>query len=765
MASGIITLDGTKYIVEDPRSIQRSNANQVSARFGQGQSEYDDLIDWVNWVMDDWRAGVSQKDSEAGGSAFSTCETRFEGAISLGYHMTCLSDDGTGTILSPPLLAFETNSASGATEFEVGVGDKIGCVFTIPPGGQVSVVEFVMRNPPPFALVEGEARWMSGGAPGAPIFEAAQDFVQRPQDPDEEGFHWYNLQLIDVIINSTEAARDVLITIKAVDHPLKFVTINLGSSRHWRHNGSSWSNGGNGPMMRILPDIFPADPSVLKVSHVARRVDDGHPYLYSVGKRLFSVDDGGGMPSLEHEFDEDITELFVLGTKLYIGQGQASPYFRADLVEAGIDNLTEMFHPGEFFVLHNGFLWRASGGSAYYTGDDTELFWEQVEVALDENATITGMAGLEGDLIVSTNEGLYRITPGDWVHLITPWGKPSPKNGKGTVAFQGHVYVPLEKSIIRYDAAGILPIGFELGEGLPPRWSGDVVGWAASNNWLIAALGNKSTSSMWTNNGQGWHFLSVSPRGIFGGNRISAIQIDSTEDVDFDAFIVGTDYGHLYRVVVPSSKRPIIRAQARYMPTSWMETPWHFGRLVEVAKDWESVYMSIEPMYPGQRIEIFFQRHENRSWIYFGSITEHGMEIRWEDEDRIEDSHLKFGFVIYGGLMLNSPIIEAIRVKYEPMIPDRWQWSLPITVSPSQQLVDGSIALESTASRLRHLDALIRRVTPFKFVDVDGVEYDAKVVTHNRNVLKLEWVGHQTEVQYIYNLVLKQVTVQNGEDS
>lgn len=774
MAVGHVTLDGREYMVTDERQIVRTSANQMAAKLGGGAGDYDDLLNWEAWLMDNWQAGVGKKDPTDGGYLFATSDSRFEGQLSLpsllrhavakaGFPVngwatrpyrvateSVTSENQTGQHDFVTFTVGETEERkkvaliTGTSGELVGLGIEV-LLYGIDPTGCQSVKVEVWKTE--------ESMDPGNLPPDAMLYSATVNLTGR------HGLFWHYVPLSLETPTNTTAVVVVYPVTGTLTIPTIKTAFGSGFNSQFFWTGSAWEAVTNDLafMARYHNDLNAFGEGQEPITCIAQF--NGKTY-FNIKYTLLSYD--GSTIELVSDFNEEgdltaenITQLFPLGDTLYIAKGAGVEYFTMDEDEV----ITIAGAPATLFAMHNGFLWRALGGSVFYTGD--EATWEEVVVVLNDHSPILGMGGINGELIVSTAETIYRITAGDIVLFVTDWGAPHPTNGKAIKNFQGNLYIGSKESVIRFDGENLLPYGPDLGEGLGPDFAGNIVSFAANNNWLLCAVAGP-TSSVWAHNGQGWNFVAELPQGI----TATVIEYTLEDDNGFGIFAIGSQQGTVHLVHMPDTRRAVRRAVETTSPsfqyfqwTSWLETDWFYGGLREVDKDWESVYLDGENISETSYVDMYWKEEEGGDWLLLGRFTGATQEIRFV-EQRPAGRRIKLAMALHNSFRLTTPIVTAIRVKFMPMVTDRWRWQIPVLISPDVQMLDGDLKTESVASQMRHLDTLTKRVTPFIFEDVDGAQYEVKVMSNVRNIMRLDYLPEtlSSDIQYVYSLQLEQVT-------
>jgi hypothetical protein len=730
MSKGHVVLDGVEYVLPDQGAITRSNANQMAAKQGSGAGDYEDLEDWSALLLDNWQSGVGKRDVEGGGYLFGTADTRFEGQI-----------------VMPPRL-IPPNASTGATSYGSSIAlttsTKVAYSFTLGAADQVEFVTVLL----PGAINEGDASSMDvllyNDAAGVPGTSVGGFVVDRAFAPE-----YQQVTLSTVAIGTGNAG-----TYYVVIAPLNGTCTLLGSpTGGFYYNGSSWASG-------FCPAVgvhinTPAND--LSFEHMAAFNTD--IYLADDTTKLYKLVDDDTFTTIK-TFAGPVSDLLALGDILYIGLGDSANYQTmntSDVVS------TSPSVPARLFALWNGLLYRAVGATVSYSADGST--WETAIDIADSGYLVRGMAGFQSDLIVSTDNALYRMAPGDVVLRITPWANVSSTNGAHMLNWQGNLYISQGESLLRYDGAGLLPFGPDLGEGLPELEQGQIVGLAANNNWLLCAVEGERAATIWAHNGQGWHCLQRTTWPL-GHDSMAVRCLAYGESFRGTGYVTSAGrFCTWYSFKLPDTARSTYKIQENeeYLttePTATLETDWFYGSLKEVDKDWESIFIDGDGISVSNYVRVYWQQDDDDEWRSLGTVTSGGQELRWDDYDtRPNARRMKFKLT-FVHLDIDNPYrVIAVRVKYMPMVRDRWRWSIPLMVHNRQNMLDGSLNRRNRLVQARHLDGLTNQVPPFIFQDTDGSRYEVKVMNATRQTTKVQYLPEsgETQVEYIYNLVIEQV--------
>lgn len=744
------------YKLVDPKRLVRSSANQMASKIAQGSAEYDDQTSWSAWVLSNFQAGVGQKDPTGGGFLFSTAETRFENQLFLPLAAQQLVEQATNN--------FESSSKS---EFDMRINDTVGTFFTVGAGDWTKIGELLQssatRNTTHVDVflpgtgssasvvsVTVEIRNTAAGLPTTLVESHTVTLT------GEIGHSWYQVDLTMDLTTATVYA----VTIFPNTGTIQVIGTALGVKQN---AGGTWSTGA-GLLARYHKHDDTPNAAIGKIIEFPNGTSYDLLTATTTSEEIHGLGgSGAGLIELK-DYIPDITDLLATGEKVFIGLGDVTNYDTMSPTAV----FTAGAVPGRLFTLHNGLLYRAVGDSIYYTDD--EVTWVGPIVVADPGYTIIGMHGFQDDLIVSTENTLWRVTWGDQVRLLTNWGTIDSANGKYMHNFQGKLYISVGASLLQYDGDGILPFGVDLKEGLPAAYHGDVVGIASNNNWLLTAIRGATYSSVWAHNGQGWHCIAVLPKSSHASALAyigNGLPLDSLAAHYENRVIVGTEAANpVFRIALPDTARSNFKlAQTTnelyyFNLSAVIETDWFYGSQREVRKDFESVYIDGENLGANGYIEVYWQDEGSTGWETLGTIDADGEELRWTlaAGQRPNSRKLKLKLHLFSKTYASSPVINAIRVKFMPMLFDRWRWQVPIEVAEDQQEIDGTRQITySIADQVTHLDGLTTQIPPFVFQDINGVQYEVKLLDSTRNVNQLEYYSATRQIEYIYALTLEQV--------
>ncbi len=723
------------YVLAKPESRNRTLANPMAAKIGTGLGSYDDMQNWAGWLMEDWQAGISKKDPSAGGSLYSTAETRFPNRLLLSYAAVQPETTYTNNYALQPGIAHPTGEA---TVTNSGAVKKISQKVTS-YGGYSEYLIIYLKNEGVQVTIESYADLL--GKPNG----AAITSVNVTTNDYGNGVG-YSPYLVQVDPNKTAGTEYHVVIYPTSNSDTIHVPVTTGDGGANTYF-ASWSTLNTYSLM-----VGNVNQAALGGS--ARGVIFNLTYYFACGVNLCKIT--GGAVSIVHTFANTITDLLTAGSTLYIALGNGNAFYTMDTSEVFTVDPGSL--QAERFALFNGFVWRSLTHFVYYTGDGT--LWTEVDVAFP-GETIYSMAGAGDFLYVATNQNLYYVGAGDIAFTVTPW--PNLGYQPVLLGYQGALYAAFGESLVKYEGGTVLPMGLDLGEGLPALRDGYIVAMASSNYWLYVGVANvaeQGRSTIWAWNGQGWHHICTLPgQSSNTGSPVTYSLVDLCYD-RYTNTLWASDGANPLRITTPDSANYNADVTVVYRPFGWLETDWFFGNLFEIYKDCESVYVSAELCDSNRYIEVYWKDDDSTAWELLGTCTATRTELRWSDPaTRPNTRQIKLGLALYSRTANTSPIIRAVRLKYMTMVNDRYRWNMPIEVSDNQQMpLGGGINQYNAYQQRAHLDTLIKSVPPFILEDVDRVQYEVKVLSASEGISKWEQIDGAANMTQVYNLTMEQTT-------
>jgi len=742
-----------EYMLVDFRQYLRSNANQLAAKIGTGAGDYSDLQSWTAYAMDNWQAGVGKKDVDAGGFLYADSETRWPNRLQLPMAlMPATQADTTNYPLNtgycPGILKPESSVQVGsvvtlrklAKRIE-GNGTKlIGALIYLANDDNVAATN-------PITTTIDVGLWTDAASlPSSALTTKVEylnntwgyscHYVEFDQLLSDGTFYW-------IVVAPTTAGEvmNLPVDVSSVDPTVDGMA--------W-YNGSTWASYTSGRM--LIEPVMGMPPATASITKLQYFPASGYMYAAAGAILYRQATDASNWVAITSALAADITDLHSNGDTLYIGLGDSNNYITMDAAEVFSASLV----PGRLFTRFNGYLWRVSNNSISYSSDGAT--WSDLIEVSPPGFSINGIAGQGDYIFAAADDGLYFLGAADTVFTITPWGQldPSENFGSGMLNWQGALYIPLNAGIYRYDASSMLPVGPDLGEGLPLNRSGVIGAVATQNNWLYCLVrATAGASTVWAYNGQGWHYVAEAPTN--DELYFTSIHYRRTNQ----KLYLGTNKGVIFTCVATDNPNAIdLDTLAYTTPYATIETDWIYGGLKGVNKDWESVMVMGDDISELHPVRVYWLDENSEAWEYLGEVTATGQELRWSDyTTRPNSKQLCIGLGLYAKESLNyqgTPIIRSVRVKYHNMITDTFRWNLPIQIS-DEQMTNTILATYTAAQMRTHLDGLVQQVPPVIFEDIDGTQYECKVLDCTVQLDKMETVNGAQRYSAVYRVTVEQV--------
>lgn len=750
--TGHVTINGNSYMLADPltSSYNRTNYNPMAAQVGGG-GEYDDLQEWSAWVMDDWRAGVGQRDAKGGGFLFAEAETRFPRRLTNPPYWKAAgvsrnnvrmpSDTFTSPIEGKLTLA---DGQKEATRFTASANGTINSIWVLAQGSATSTATNV-------ALYSD-----SSGEPGSQLASVTLQLT------DETGRPTWAIGT-----GLSQAVTSGTVYWVVVDHTegvcyLPYCTVANAESK--RDTGGGWSSQNQGFFFVTDNDPMNTAASVREWNNLGAQAFvsfNGAVYCAS-GNSVYKYA-SGAWSSVYAGSGNAILSMVVFADYIWLAFDGGGNCVRIDQAESSATVSATSAH---LFTRWQGYLYRAHENDVYYTSDGS-TWTGPLEVGPDD-FVIRGMAGMGDTLYLSTEDGLWALMPGDAVVGVTPWpsydpvnssGNPSADvwNGRGMTTWQGSIYIPLDMGLVRYTPDGqLLQTGIDRGEGLPQRYAGRIVALAGTPNWLYALVDpatdtfTTGTASVWAWNGEGWHHIASFLNRDVGG---SGLYYDRAGKRLF----AGSRTGLVAEIDAPPRSENPLQGGGNFGQYGWVEFPKFFGGLREIYKDFESVYVSGE-IGSGNVIYVYWRDENSTDWEELGSTNSDQGEMRWSNSGTRPNSRwIRLALLLEKNDADNPPIIEAVRVKFHPMLTDLLRWTLTIRVEDNIELLDHTIDARSSATIASDLDTVLKSVPPITFVDIDGTSYTVKAENGSLIPIRMEYNNSTQDFDAVYRIGLRQV--------
>lgn len=770
------------YLLVDPRQYAALAANPMAARVSSG-GKYGEVEAWSTWVQEDWQMGVGQREPEAGGFLYGEVDSRVPRQLIL-----------------PQASQFIPQELGTSSRGLAGHFPQYGATFTsLTIGAGQPYTKIAIKTKSLQAAKAEAAYWwgmcvygtvqQAGGTNGylhlysdGTTVPGATNHAERTLGFTDE-FSTYPQWLVLSTGQGYSAIRDtaywnVLSSKDGVTYTL-YGSTTAGSSTDMAvalYDGASWT---------VSTAFFPFNlglwwltghPSEVRFAYPAAIVRGNSSKLYYFSQTQVS---SGVYNTKVSELDTttDVwtvkdSDLGVMNSKhvalfdgnIYFALGAKLAYF-----PVGGSAVTTTATDAHGFETWNGYLWRYYNNNVYYSAD-TSTWTGPIECGSTDYA-VRSMAGMDQQMYVATDEALWMIAPGDIPVGIMRWGSISSENGADMINHQNALYIAVGGRVVRFTADGTAQdIFVKRDDDLPNSRLGRVEALVSMNSMVVALVSPQLTTtldyakSLWAYNGQGWHFLGALPTG--------RTTYAATSPVWNSSNALYYDYGGTRALwAAPCSEQayffnmsdyalnPYSDPASLYMPAGWLQTDRFYGGQVELEKDWESVRVWGQ-FETGASVKVYWQDEGSTAWELLGTVDSDGEELRWSDySTRPAGRWIKLGLLLLTTDRAVSPQVTAVGVKFLPMVSDRERWQLAILVSPEQEMLDGERNTYTVAQQLSHLRSMVQRVPPCIYEDVDGTQYEVKVLNASRNMLRYDVVlSNQAKIQYVYQMTVEQVT-------
>lgn len=735
-------------IVQSITDVSRDGANPYAAPSG-GNAGYNDLEGWAEWTMSDWQAGAGMKDPEAGGFLFSTADTRVPRQVILPQMPLLTQADA---IFHDINSVFSYESLDTVTVTTSGSIRKYGYAPFSPAGNYgpqgLSIPNLVGSTV--YALISGAAGTVitaevfdapSGVPTGAALASGTATLTNPTPSPRWEAV---TLSSGAGTWDSATTGFPYLCVAFSANATITMYEASSAGDDGKTYNGSAWSSVPNGrPMIWDNAFFFSNGSAGGTVTHIA----EFNGTVYAIANKcLYKWSAGDLWTVITSALPQTASDLVAFNDVLYIGQSSGN--FRT--CSTG-DVVADGGSVGQKFARHSGLLYKAASNDIYYSADGSS--WTSVLNVTPSNVAIAAMAGMGQNLYFATNEGLYYLAPGDFAVGIMPWHTSGNNTIVRMTEWQGDIYVLSNNIIYRLDASHtLLPLHVPSDDENLDGYGRTIYSIAPSQAYLYVGTHGGSGGMIWAWSPEGWHTVAILPA-IPYALRFSRLH---------SYMWVGTVSNAWAFRQVDTTLNPALDSGSIFHPFGWLETDKFHGTVVRLLKDYESVFVDGDNISNVQTIKVYYKFEGDTSWSLLGTHdTGDNTELRWNTNATREGSHsIRLGFLLYTNDHDTTPILEVASLKYVPMVNDRYRWRLAIMVPPA--MFDDDDELFTTtytqSSMITHLDACIKSVVPIIYEDVDGTQYEVKVISHSRSVERYtRKKDGNKELTYIYFLTIEQI--------
>lgn len=738
-----------EYIIM-PERWRKAQANPWTTKLNTGGDKYDDLEPFSFHVEQDWQAGVGHKSEDAGGFLFSTAETRVPGQVMLPQNILYTDLHKDTNDLSVNLRNLGIRSAISIDTYTAGTSKQgFAIKFTI-SGTTTLASMFLLARASYDCEISGRIRRTSPTGAFVDNLDISSSFVFH--EGHAGVFLWQEFNSPAV----TFSADTYYMVITVHKGSISLVSSsNVGGEETQVYNGSSWST--------ASPNLTPWlvwRQNTWKM-HDITAITRFNGSLYAASKDLgylYKHNASDNNWAAISALPQNATSVVVFNDVLYVGQ--ATGNFRNCSTS---DTLSDGGSTGAYFAKWNGILYKATTTDLWYSANGST--WSGPFTVCKSPEVITGIVGAQDTVWITTTDAIYYLAPGNVVRGVTRWGSSRPNNGTSPVNWQGTIYCIADGGVAQVNVAAgsvnMLPIWVGKNNYFVSSFLNNPITLAVTNNWLVAtvqAAGHDlNNSTVWAYNGHGWHCIAQLPQ-----------RYSSSAYYDFHTsnIWIGGEYGVSSVRFPDQTTNPINDPDSLFFPVAWVETPWIDGGLVDIVKDFESVYIRGSEINPaGQNIKVYWQTVDRNYamrhlafWNELGTIsTLEGGELRWSNPDtRPAKMRIKLGFLLFSDDRKYTPNIEAIRLKFRHNVEDRWGWTLIMPIHDNQQMVDGDVNPYTRDQIKAHLESLVKSTPPFSFEDVDGEQYTVICAGYELNLNQYQYYDDSNQQMYMAAVSLEQ---------
>lgn len=747
-----LSVDGytyREYTLYDPMRWQSSSANPFAGRVSTG-GPYSLLDTFNDWTLKDWRSGIGHNDPDEG-HLFSVADTRFPSQIMLPLGLELISYNAS---------ASPRNTVSGteydSIAFDIDEPNAFGACYEYAASfvAEWSSIEgiWVYIAAPYGTTVTARVYANSSNRPtGAALGTATATSKQyRPHA------HWMYVPLtgVVVVVGTTYHVSVGYSYVNGTDDyspKCRLPAVKAAGKGSIRYtNGGSWS-------AATIAGWEMAPRIIVRWGFIGAvlRLASTDSYMFGQTTTFTGRWTGSALSSIT----SSNRSMAASGETVYIANDTA---YQVHVVSSGT---TTTAGESKLFAIGGGYVWRAGDTEVWYSADGTT--WEGPLTVATLGNQIRGMAALGSALYVSCDDGMYWIAPGDQVVPVVQWPQNSSTNGVGMCQWEGALYIPLYNGIMRYGADGsLLAVGPGQASALPPEVSGRVMHLLPTPHFLLATIANPNAdgySSLWAYNVDGWHCLALGPQGVT--MRTACINPADNK------LYWGGDTGFFFRTYYPPNTRnpALDLSNMTFEQEGWVEYDKFIGGYWNLSKDFESIFIDRleDALYGGAnpqrrgRAQVYVQTSElGETWYHTNNSNRASTSMFTFAQDlRPAGTWLRLGILLKAMNRTETPIVRGLSLRYSTMLADRWRWVLPVLVSTSQEMLDGTLNTYTVAQQVAHLDSLIGSVNPVYLRDIDGTTYRTKVTGVSRSVLRYEYdVPAATgDVKMVYNLTLEEI--------
>jgi hypothetical protein len=725
----------------------RGPANPFAAKVNTSNL-YDNVDAWNEYVQEDWQTGVGRVDPEEGGFLYAELDSRVPKQLILAQAI-----DVYGNI--PQDLEVGSYSAWFFGPYQY---DQSYTTRTVSQGNYISwrIHSEVTDSTP--TTINISSVWVYGECADGTVLRA--DIYSNSSGPssslanasvtvtnDYPGPQWHK---VPVTKTGLADATVYWVVVRPTTGTITLHGVGLRSSNmilYTSANGTDWTILSSfNPYFKI--DALPGS-AANDICYGIKKFAYGGPDSLVVIGRQYNGDNAvvyqrniADSRYLDHTYTfsgggagVNATDAAAFDSNLYVARGSSYA-----MVSIPIDltlTPTSWTVSATKLLSFGGYLWRSLNNNLYYSSSPVSdgSGWTTVGKVCGDSFQIRSMAGMNGDVYLGCDDGLYRCAPGDFIEGIVPW-QISQFNGRSMCSYGGALYVVVHGRVWRYGQEGSWrDVWVSRDDDLPANRLGEVIE-VISTDIGVAALVNSGSggrSSVWMYQDEGWHHLATLP--TTSGSTMFY------ERTTYRLW-VGTSDGQMFGVYMPvNALNPYNDTSSRYMPAGWLEQDRFYGGQYLLDKDFESVTIVGDNLSANVNVKVYWQDEGSTAWELLGTADSDGEELRWSNHTtRPQGKWVKLGLLLSTNDADETPRVRAVVLKFLPMVNDRIRDSVTITLKNYIQMPDGAPDTYTLAQQLAHIQSMVERVIPFIYEDPLGVQYEARITDYQ---MKIDQFGHE----------------------
>ena len=734
--------DLREYVLIDPNSYSKSLVNPMGVKTSQGAGSYDAYDGFAYWVQENWSLGVGMDPKEPGGFEFGEIDSRYDERLFLLPRHWPTNTKARGDAAS-------TWNHPGSYEYEFTAGpDEEYDAIAIPLGTFSTDIEEVWL----FQAYDGSTTteielWTGASWPTAQV---ATTTLSADSTTMRSG---YRKGAFSPAVTGNGVSNYWLVVIPsaAASFPATSGSFPASTSIQLRQTGA-WRDVDGGSVYR---PFFLTDIDKLPASVTAASTFNGNFYIGlsdgKIYKRAGSGDDNEYYTLVATAAAGILQMIEWWGKLVIIEDGSV-----AEFLSTG-ETLSNSTFTAQIATIHRGYFWYANGYQVYYDSTENLTTPSSSFDFFPGSDDVRGLAGINDDILVSTDTALWKIAPGDIIEGVSKWDYPSANHGVGMIYREGSVFIPYGDALLRYSENVPIQNVWIRDAPLPTSRSGDFVGLLSTNKELIMLLNSTGQSTAWSWNHQGWHCIAIFPPGFTLTNAIydystARIYFLMEEGVTFWSLAARTD------------QIATFQTGTLFEPDSWIDTGNYYANLYTVEKDIESVQIFGNNIDTTSPLTIFWKDDESTAWERLGTVSEDGQLIRWNDPDtRPATRGIRLGLLLRTSDETISPEVKAIILRHYPTVIDRWQYRVPLILAPVGAGLGGKVETRTVDAMSAHLDSLVGATPPVRFIGFDGLEREVKVphAVQRPNGYEVMNDGETVKFDIVYDLTVEAILGQD----